>query len=171
MVIEESWGQKWIYSQRCILEFTCNSAYFLAIVQVTKSMSPMITIAIPHCLQVQWADVIISKTRALSIFQQGITNWVLNFGLVFKTACAAFLLNFLYSYFIGFYPIAPEWWIPALPLSLLIWVSKNFSQNFELITMIAGGQRDQARSPRGDLAWRLPHHGDLQVVCQRLCVR
>ena len=81
-----------------------------------------------HFLQVQWADVIISKTRMLSIFQQGMTNWVLNFGLVFETACAAFLLYFPYSYFIGFYPIAPEWWIPALPFSLLIWVSKNFPQ-------------------------------------------
>ena len=85
-------------------------------------------IEIAHFLQVQWADVIISKTRMLSIFQQGMTNWVLNFGLVFETACAAFLLYFPYSYFIGFYPIAPEWWIPALPFSLLIWVSKNFPQ-------------------------------------------
>ena len=85
-------------------------------------------IVIAHFLQVQWADVIISKTRMLSIFQQGMTNWVLNFGLVFETACAAFLLYFPYSYFIGFYPIAPEWWIPALPFSLLIWVSKNFPQ-------------------------------------------
>ena len=86
----------------------------------------MITTVIAHCLQVQWADVIIIKTRALSIFQQVVTNLVLIFGLVFKTACATFLLNFLYSYFIGFYLIASEWWIPALPLSLLIWMSKNF---------------------------------------------
>ena len=33
--MEDSWGQEWTYSQRRILEFTCNSAYFLAIVQVT----------------------------------------------------------------------------------------------------------------------------------------
>ena len=107
--MEDSWGQEWTYSQRRTLEFTCNSAYFLAIVQVTKSKSPMITIVLVHCLQVQWADVIISKTRVLSIFQQGMTNWVLNFGLVFETACAAFLLYFPFSYYIGFYPIAPEW--------------------------------------------------------------
>ena len=69
--MEDSWGQEWTYSQRRTLEFTCNSAYFLAIVQVTKSKSPMITIVIVHRLQVQWADVIISKTRVLSIFQQG----------------------------------------------------------------------------------------------------
>ena len=42
-VMEDSWGQEWTYSQRRTLEFTCNSAYFLAIVQVTKSRLPMIT--------------------------------------------------------------------------------------------------------------------------------
>ena len=34
-VMEDSWGQEWTHTQRRILEFTCNSAYFLAIVQVT----------------------------------------------------------------------------------------------------------------------------------------
>ena len=53
--------------------------------------------------------MIISKTRVLSIFQQGMTNWVLNFGLVFETACAAFLLYFPYSCTISFYPFASEW--------------------------------------------------------------
>ena len=43
-VMEDSWGQEWTYSQRRTLEFTCNSAYFLAIVQVTKSWLPMISI-------------------------------------------------------------------------------------------------------------------------------
>jgi len=100
----DSWGQEWTYEQRMVLQYTCQSAYFLAIVQV------------------QWADVIISKTRVLSIFQQGMANWMLNFGLVFETCCAAFIIYFPYSYFINFYPLAPEWWIPALPFSLLIWV-------------------------------------------------
>ena len=35
--MEDSWGQEWTYSQRRTLEFTCNSAYFLAIVQVTDT--------------------------------------------------------------------------------------------------------------------------------------
>jgi len=112
VVMEDSWGQEWTYSQRRTLEFTCNSAYFLAIVQV------------------QWADVIISKTRVLSIFQQGMNNWVLNFGLVFETACAAFLIYFPYSFVVGFYPVAPEWWIPALPFSLLIWVGDETRRYF-----------------------------------------
>lgn len=40
---------------------------------------------------VQWADLIISKTRRNSIVQQGMSNWVLNIGLVFETVLAAFL--------------------------------------------------------------------------------
>ena len=36
--MEDSWGQEWTYSQRRTLEFTCNSAYFLAIVQVTNQL-------------------------------------------------------------------------------------------------------------------------------------
>ena len=116
--------QEWTYAQRLQLEKTCQSAYFLAIVQV------------------QWADVIISKTRVLSIFQQvssslllvlpsplcqGMSNWVLNLGLVFETCCAAFLLYFPWSYVLGFYPLAPEWWLPALPYTLLIFVGDEVS--------------------------------------------
>ena len=37
LVMEDSWGQEWTYSQRRTLEFTCNSAYFLAIVQVNDT--------------------------------------------------------------------------------------------------------------------------------------
>jgi sodium/potassium-transporting ATPase subunit alpha len=40
---------------------------------------------------VQWADLIISKTRRNSIVQQGMSNWILNFGLVFETILAAVL--------------------------------------------------------------------------------
>ena len=59
--LEDSWGQEWSFGQRNHLLQTCHAAYFLAIVQV------------------QWADLIISKTRMLSIFQQGIfLNVLLN---------------------------------------------------------------------------------------------
>lgn len=40
---------------------------------------------------VQWADLIVCKTRRNSIIHQGMRNWALNFGLVFETALAAFL--------------------------------------------------------------------------------
>jgi sodium/potassium-transporting ATPase subunit alpha len=41
------------YAQRKKLEYTCHTAFFVAIVVV------------------QWADLIICKTRRLSLFQQG----------------------------------------------------------------------------------------------------
>ena len=55
--LEDSYGSEWTYVQRKNLELTCHTAFFTTIVVV------------------QWADVIISKTRRLSIFQQGMT-WV-----------------------------------------------------------------------------------------------
>ena len=56
----DSYGQEWSYSQRKIVEFTCHTMFFTAIVVV------------------QWADVLICKTRRLSIFQQGMKNKVRN---------------------------------------------------------------------------------------------
>ena len=41
---------------------------------------------------VQWADLMICKTRNLSISQQGMTNTMGNFGLVFETVLVAILL-------------------------------------------------------------------------------
>merc|ERR1712190_37129 len=101
--LEDSYGQEWTYRDRKILEFTCHTAYFVSIVIV------------------QWADLIICKTRKNSVFQQGMGNWVMNFGLCFETALAAFL-----SYAPGMdkglrmYPLYFSWWLPALPFSLLI---------------------------------------------------
>ena len=87
------------------LEHTCHTAFFVAIVVV------------------QWADLIICKTRKNSVFQQGMKNWIMNFGLVFETLLAAFL-----SYTPGMdkglkmYPLKINWWFPAAPFSLLIFV-------------------------------------------------
>merc|ERR1719468_599084 len=72
---------------------------------------------------VQWADLIICKTRRNSVFQQGMKNWFMNFGLVFETVLAAFL-----SYTPGMdkglrmYPLKFNWWLPALPFSLIIFI-------------------------------------------------
>lgn len=71
--MRDSYGQEWTYANRKVLEYTCQTAYFVSI------------------FVVQWADLLISKTRRNSIVQQGMSNWVLNFGLVFETALAAFL--------------------------------------------------------------------------------
>jgi sodium/potassium-transporting ATPase subunit alpha len=103
--VKDSYGQEWTYIQRKDLELTCHTAFFVTIVVV------------------QWADVIISKTRKLSVFQQGMTNWFPNFGLFFETALAAFLqytpgLN----YGLRLRPMNASWWFIGVPFSLLIWV-------------------------------------------------
>ncbi|MBN3325748.1 AT1A3 ATPase, partial [Atractosteus spatula] len=93
------------YEQRKIVEFTCHTAFFVSIVVV------------------QWADVIICKTRRNSVFQQGMKNKILIFGLFEETALAAFL-----SYCPGMdvalrmYPLKPSWWFCAFPYSFLIFV-------------------------------------------------
>merc|ERR1711959_25515 len=40
---------------------------------------------------VQWADLMICKTRMLSIMEQGMENPMMNFGLMFETLLGAFL--------------------------------------------------------------------------------
>jgi len=101
--LEDSYGQEWTYADRKVLEYTCHTAFFVSIVIV------------------QWADLIICKTRKNSVFQQGMKNHFMNFGLLFETCLAAFL-----SYTPGMdkglrmYPLKPTWWLPALPFSVLI---------------------------------------------------
>merc|ERR1712137_868796 len=101
--LEDSYGQEWTYADRKVLEYTCHTAFFVSIVVV------------------QWADLIICKTRKNSVFQQGMKNHFMNFGLMFETCLAAFL-----SYTPGMdkglrmYPLKPTWWLPAIPFSVLI---------------------------------------------------
>jgi sodium/potassium-transporting ATPase subunit alpha len=103
--VVDSYGQEWTYANRKILEYTCQTAYFVSIVVV------------------QWADLIISKTRRNSLVQQGMSNWTLNFGLVFETILAAFL-----CYCPGLdrglrmFGLRFSWWFCALPFSILIFV-------------------------------------------------
>ena len=101
--LKDSYGQEWSYRERKILEYTCHTAFFVSIVVV------------------QWVDLIICKTRRLSIASQGMDNWVLNFAIVFETALAALL-----SYTPGMdkglnmYPLKINWWLPAIPFALLM---------------------------------------------------
>uniref|UniRef100_A0A0N5B8S3 Sodium/potassium-transporting ATPase subunit alpha n=1 Tax=Strongyloides papillosus TaxID=174720 RepID=A0A0N5B8S3_STREA len=107
--LQDSYGQEWSYANRKVLEYTCQTAYFVSIVIV------------------QWADLIISKTRRNSIVHQGMSNWYLNFGLVFETFIAAFL-----CYCPGtdkglrMYGLRFSWWFPALPFSILIFIYDEF---------------------------------------------
>nr|XP_018671061.1 sodium/potassium-transporting ATPase subunit alpha-3 [Ciona intestinalis] len=111
--VVDSYGQEWSYSQRKVVEFTCHTAFFTSIVIV------------------QWADLLISKTRRLSIFQQGMRNKVLLMGLFEETALATFL-----SYCPGMdsalrmYPLEWEWWLVPMPFSLIIWLYDEIRKFF-----------------------------------------
>merc|ERR1712147_142588 len=103
--LQDSYGQEWTYGQRKIVEFTCHTAFFMSIVIV------------------QWADLLICKTRRLSIFQQGMRNKIMIAGLFEETCLAAFL-----SYCPGtdamlrMYPLEWTWWFIPMPFSLIIFV-------------------------------------------------
>jgi sodium/potassium-transporting ATPase subunit alpha len=105
--------QTWTYDDRKKLEYTGHTAFFIAIVLV------------------QWADLIICKTRKLSLFQQGMSNNMLNFGLCFETALAATL-----AYAPGTdkvlrtFPVDWQAWVVPLPFTLYIWVYDEIRKYF-----------------------------------------
>jgi len=72
---------------------------------------------------VQWADLLIAKTRKLSIFEQGMRNKFMNFGLVFETVLGLLLvyLPFLNVAF-GTRPLYVLHWFPGVPWSMLIFI-------------------------------------------------
>ena len=111
--LKDSYGQEWTFRDRKILEYTCHTAFFVSIVVV------------------QWADLIICKTRKNSVFQQGMSNWVLNFGLIFET-CLAIVLSYTPGMDKGLrmYPLKLYWWFPAIPFSILIFIYDELRKVF-----------------------------------------
>lgn len=69
---------------------------------------------------VQWADLLISKTRKLSLFEQGLKNRFMNFGLVFETVLGAVLCYVSPFWALGIRPILFIHWLPGLPWSMTI---------------------------------------------------
>jgi len=70
---------------------------------------------------VQWADLVICKTRKLSLFRQGMRNMMLNFGLAFETCLALFVVYIPFSdVALGTRPLNPRHLLPALPFTFLI---------------------------------------------------
>ena len=70
---------------------------------------------------VQWADLMICKTRWLSIRQQGMVNPVMNFGLLFETSLGC-LLCYVPGLgdVLGTRPIRFQHWFPGMPFCLFI---------------------------------------------------
>lgn len=103
--LEDSYGQEWTYSERKVLEFTCHTAFFVTIVVV------------------QWFVLLVCKTRRNSLFQQGLDNQVLNFGIVFETGLALFLSYAQWtSSTLRMYPLRFEWWLWPIPFGILIFI-------------------------------------------------
>jgi hypothetical protein len=81
-----------------------NTAYFISIIVV------------------QWADLMICKTRSRSLFEQGMTNVFMNWSLFFETALGAFLCYVPLAHAaVGTMPIDFVWWTPAVPFSIAIY--------------------------------------------------
>lgn len=99
--LRDSYNREWTYESRKKLEYIGQTAFFVTIVVL------------------QWGDLIISKTRKLSIFQQGMDNHVLNFGLVFETIVTAMLVYIPGMTLFKLYPIEPVWWLLGVPFTLL----------------------------------------------------
>ena len=70
---------------------------------------------------VQWADLMICKTRWLSIRQQGMVNPIMNFGLLFETILGCFLCYVPgLGDVLGTRPIRFQHWFPGMPFCLFI---------------------------------------------------
>ncbi|KAG9511174.1 hypothetical protein GZH46_00258, partial [Fragariocoptes setiger] len=99
--LPDSFQRSWNFDDRKKLEYTCQTAFFVTIVVV------------------QWADLIIAKTRKLSIFKQGMDNHVLNFGLFFETVVTVALVYIPGTKALNLYPIKATWWLTGLPFAAL----------------------------------------------------
>ncbi|VVC37998.1 Hypothetical protein CINCED_3A017786 [Cinara cedri] len=103
--LPDSYNQEWTYQDRKSLEYTCHTGFFISIVVV------------------QWANLIICKTRRNSITHQGMRNMALNFSLIFETVLALFL-----CYLPGMdealrmYPLKWTWWIPPIPFMVALFI-------------------------------------------------
>ncbi|KAG5449802.1 Sodium/potassium-transporting ATPase subunit alpha-3 [Clonorchis sinensis] len=103
--LPDSYGQEWTYGQRMTLQKAAYTSFFVAVVIA------------------QWADLIICKTRRLSIFQQGMFNHKLTTSLFFEIT-VAWVLQYIpgVNKAIQLEPMLYQWWVPALPFALLILV-------------------------------------------------
>jgi sodium/potassium-transporting ATPase subunit alpha len=71
---------------------------------------------------VQWADLMICKTRFLSIYHQGMGNGMMNFGLSFTLILGCFLCYVPFMNALGTRPIHFLHWMPGVPFMVLIFV-------------------------------------------------
>ncbi|KAG7261346.1 hypothetical protein CRUP_002487 [Coryphaenoides rupestris] len=104
--MQDSYGQEWTFGQRLYQQYTCYTVFF---------------VSIEIC---QISDVLIRKTRRLSVFQQGFfRNKVLVSAIVFQL-CLGNLLCYCPGMpnIFNFMPIRVQWWFVPVPYGILIFV-------------------------------------------------
>ncbi|XP_054165215.1 sodium/potassium-transporting ATPase subunit alpha-like, partial [Oppia nitens] len=93
------------YSQRTDILAIAQSSYFIAVVVC------------------QWIDVIVCKTRRLSIFEQGMGNWFLNISILFETGLAClFCYTPRLNSALTVAPVIGQVWVFALPFLVYVLV-------------------------------------------------
>nr|XP_013798751.1 PREDICTED: potassium-transporting ATPase alpha chain 1-like [Apteryx mantelli mantelli] len=92
------------FAQRLRQQYTCYTVFF---------------ISIEMC---QIADVLIRKTRRLSLLQQGLLrNHILVIAIVFQVSIGCFLCYCPgMPYIFNFMPIRFQWWLVPMPFGILI---------------------------------------------------
>eukprot|EP01134_Creolimax_fragrantissima_P001977 CFRG1977T1 len=118
--VVDSYGQEWSYDSRKTLEGFSNTAFFIAIVVS------------------QWADLIVCKTRRLSIIHQGMRNGNMLAALVFETILAI-CLCYIPGMDVAFntQPLQFVHWLPAIPFACLIFSYDELRK--KSIRMVPGG--------------------------------
>ncbi|CAF0722465.1 unnamed protein product [Didymodactylos carnosus] len=104
--LEDSYGQEWTYRQRKLLEYVGYASFLAAIIIV------------------QIANLLICKTRRLSLFQQGIrSNLFVIFCIIFMPAVAVVLIyipGLNRALFLE--RLQPLWWLPPIPFAIMIFI-------------------------------------------------
>jgi len=101
---------------------------------------------------VQWADLLICKTRWLSIYHQRMRNPAMNFGLVLETLLAAFLCYTPGLEVIFVRPLRFTHWLPAAPFSVVIFLYDEIRKSIMRSTSVARRQGQQVIMEYGWLA-------------------
>jgi len=90
-----------------------NTAYFISIIIV------------------QWADLMICKTRTRSLFEQAMTNGFMNYALFFETMLGAFLVYLpMANVVMGTAPLRFVWWTSAVPFSIMIYIYDELRKGY-----------------------------------------
>merc|ERR1712166_573334 len=101
---------------------------------------------------VQWADLVICKTRWLSIRQQGMRNDVMNFALVWELLLGAMICYIPGTSAILIQPLRITHWCTAVPFSIFIFLYDETRKYLMRMTSITMTDKTTGRTLR-DPGW------------------